>query len=143
LYSTGSRGTTTLTAGLATTFAASRFTARFTGRALRPAPRVERVRVARIFPLSPADPASASQELRLPSCLPWALSFRIAPRPLRDPLVTGAEPEVPFLLRLPHPTSCRERWAEDLDYFLRCTIMRSVRLLPRVFLPSVGKAHGV
>jgi hypothetical protein len=67
-------------AGLAATFAASRFTARFTGRALRPAPRVERVRVARIFPLSPADPASASQELRLPSCLPWALSFRIAPR---------------------------------------------------------------
>ena len=29
------------------------------------------------------------------------------------------------------------------NYLRRCTICRSVRLLLRVFLPSVGKAHGV
>ena len=29
------------------------------------------------------------------------------------------------------------------NYFLRSTIFLSVRLLLRVFLPNVGKAHGV
>jgi len=77
LYSTGSRGTTTFTAGLP---ARAGLTAAsppvFLLLASQAAPCVLlrvllRVRVARIFPLSPADPASASQELRLPSCLPW------------------------------------------------------------------------
>src|SRR5215470_143106 len=82
LYSTGSRGTTALAAGLAATFAASRFTARFTGRARRPALRV--VRVARICSLSPANLVRASQELRPLLALPWAFSFRIAPRPFKS-----------------------------------------------------------
>src|SRR5690242_2896492 len=59
--------------------------------------------------LAPACRRQASRELRLPSCLPWALSFRIAPRPLRTPVVPGAEPEAPFLLRPSHPTNYRER----------------------------------
>jgi hypothetical protein len=47
LYSTGSGGATTLAAGFAAGFAATRFTAaRFTGRVLRPLERV--VRVARM-----------------------------------------------------------------------------------------------
>src|SRR5215469_14645681 len=84
LYSTGSRGTATFTAGLPATagfaaaFAARRFVVRFTGPARRPALRV--VRVARICSLSPANLVRASQELRPLLALPWALSFRIAPR---------------------------------------------------------------
>jgi hypothetical protein len=80
LYSIGSSGATTFTAGLTAAFAAVRFTARFTGRVRRPVPRVARVRVARIFPLHPASSAIASRDLRSLLRLPWALSFRIAPR---------------------------------------------------------------
>ena len=57
--------------------------------------------------------------------------FRITPRPLR--YTRSLLPYFPVLL-----TSLLR-----LPYFLRSTIIRSVRLLRRVFLPSVGKAHGV
>jgi hypothetical protein len=36
-----------------------------------------------------------------------------------------------------------QRLRPKIRYFLRCEIIRSVRLLLRVFLPNVGKAHGV
>src|SRR5215468_5815859 len=69
LYSIGSRGTATFTAGfparagLAAALAARRFTARFTGRARRPALRVERV--ARIVsPPRPTLPAPARNCVR-------------------------------------------------------------------------------
>jgi hypothetical protein len=86
LYSTGSSGTASLAAGFAAGFTAAGFTVRFTtrllvrftGRALRPAPRV--VLVARIVPLSPTGSKIASRELRLLFVVPWALSLPIAPR---------------------------------------------------------------
>jgi hypothetical protein len=143
LYSMGSRGTFNLAAGFTTGFAAATFTDRFitrftgrfancrflnrfTERDLRPALRV--VLVARIVPLSPASPAFAGRELRLVLVYLWFLvsGFRSLISDTRYQLSgTGSQPNY------------------KKPYFLRCEIIRSVRLLLRVFLPSVGKAHGV
>src|SRR5271165_3089616 len=85
--------------------------------------------------LSPAG-FFANRDLRL-SLLPWALSFRITPRPLRCSLAAGSGPHLlPFCL-FAHANSA-PRVRPKLVYLRRCTIMRSVRLLPRVFFPNVG-----
>ena len=77
----------------------------------------------------PAGRVTSSQNLRSFLVLPWALSFRIAPRP-----------NGPALSPFPDGTTS---WERKLIYLRRSTIMRSVRLFPRVFLPRVGKAQGV
>ena len=137
LYNTGSSGTASLAAGFTAGLTAADFTVRFTvrlivrftERVLRPALRV--VLVARIVPLSPTGSRFASRELRLLSVVPWALSVSIAPRLV----LTSC---------LPSASSNRQKpTAENCRYLRRCEIMRSVRLLWRVFLPRVGKAHGV
>ena len=122
LYNIGSSGTTTLAAGLTAAFATVRFTARFTGRVRRPVPRVARVRVARMFPLSPASSAIASRDLRF--CFVYPGRSRSGLRPVHEKLKTYSRDPKNVYLR-------------------RCSIMRSVRLLCRVFFPNVGKAQGV
>jgi hypothetical protein len=92
LYSTGSGGAAALAAGLATGFTAARFTARFTGRARRPAERVDRVRVARMVVASSQPARCLRPDSALSLVLPWALSFRIAPRPKRSSDVGSAKP---------------------------------------------------
>src|SRR6516225_1371323 len=81
LYRTGSGGATILVAGFVTAFAAAgfavRFAVRFTSRVRRAA---ARVRVALMVLAPPADSAITSRDLRFLLALPWALSFRIAPR---------------------------------------------------------------
>ena len=137
LYSTGSSGTANFAAGFTAGLTAAGFTvrftarlvARFTGRALRPALRV--VLVARIVPLSPTGSRFASRELRLLFLVPWALSVSIAPR------------LVPTLFWPSASSQRQKQTAENCYYLRRCEIMRSVRLFWRVFLPRVGKAHGV
>jgi hypothetical protein len=157
LYSIGSSGTTTFAGGLTAAFATVRFTARFTGRVRRPVPRVARVRVARMFPLSPASSAIASRDLRSLLRLPWALSFRITPRlssyQLSVPsncfqaleLKTETSRFTTTRLLLSFSDVRLKTYNRKLktSYLRRCSIMRSVRLLCRVFFPNVGKAQGV
>ncbi len=54
-----------------------------------------------------------------------------------SPALSAVPVSFRFALRL------RQRSPEENLYLRRSTIMRSVRLLCRVFLPNVGKAHGV
>jgi hypothetical protein len=135
LYSTGSSGTANLAEGFTTGFTAAftdRFTTRllvrFTVRVLRPALRV--VLVARIVALSPASSKIASRELRLSSTTLGAFAV--------DHALSGSN----FVLAA-WLFARRKQATENCYYLRRCEIMRSVRLLWRVFLPSVGKAQGV
>jgi hypothetical protein len=120
LYSTGSGGTTTgfrlARTGLAITLAAGFFPARF-GRE-----RFTEALLRRAVDLLVVLDERAVLVARITSALARAALLKLPG----------------FSLRI----YCR-LLLETICYFLRSTMFLSVRLLLRVFLPSVGKAHGV
>jgi hypothetical protein len=131
LYSTGSGGATTGLAartGLAAIFVASTFAACFF---------TTRFGFTRLA-------AARARARRAAAARPFVLLV-LAARAVLVARMTSALARPPCFCRPDSPSEtaaarCRKNF---FAYFRRSTMLRSVRLLLRVFLPSVGKAHGV